>query len=160
MTLGALPVMQRAVSELHTAFPPAEGQGFAFVIGSAVPPGGVAPEASQTGELRLSWAPKATQPYPLIGPLALPLAKVTVSPLGAMLPPPAPPPPPPAAPPPPPLLSLLAQDVAKIAKAPHATNEVKARLTFVIVLFLAFISPSRLVFAYSIAEAPEMGKDI
>jgi hypothetical protein len=67
--------------------------------------------------------------------------------------------------PPPPLppLSLLAQDVenvANIARAKHSASEVKAKLAFTIVLFVAFMSPSRLVFAYSIAEAPEMGKDI
>jgi hypothetical protein len=49
---------------------------------------------------------------------------------------------------------LLAQEVANMAKAPHATSEVKAKLTLMIVLFLAFMSPSRLVFAYSIAELP------
>jgi hypothetical protein len=39
-------------------------------------------------------------------------------------------------------------------------NEAKAILDFMIVLFVAFMSPSRLVFAYSIAEALEMGKHI
>jgi hypothetical protein len=39
-------------------------------------------------------------------------------------------------------------------------NETKAKLDFTIVFFLAFMSPSRLVFAYSIAERPKMGKHI
>jgi hypothetical protein len=63
-------------------------------------------------------------------------------------------------PPLPPVLSLLAQEVVNVAKTAHTASEAKARLTFTIILFLAFMSPSRLVFAYSIAERPDMGKYI
>jgi hypothetical protein len=60
----------------------------------------------------------------------------------------APPWPPPPVPPVPLVsLSLPAQEVPKIAKAPHATSEVKARLALTIELFFAFMSPSWLVFA-------------
>jgi hypothetical protein len=80
------------------------------------------------------WPP----PLPLLPPLPLPLL------------PPLPPVP----------VSLFAQEPASSAKAPHMASEAKARLTFMIVLFLAFMSPSWLVFTYSIAERPNMGKDI
>jgi hypothetical protein len=69
-------------------------------------------------------------------------------------------PPPPLPPLPPVPVSLFAQEPASSAKAPHMASEVKAILTRMIVLFLAFMSPSWLVFVYSIAERPEMGKDI
>jgi hypothetical protein len=55
---------------------------------------------------------------------------------------------------------LLPQELAKITKALQTATEVKAKLVLIIVLFLAFMSPSRLVFAYSITERPQMGKTI
>jgi hypothetical protein len=82
-------------------------------------------------------------------------------PLPVLPPAEGPPPPVPVLPPlPPPPVSPFAQEAANIPKAIHMASEAKARLTFTIVLFLAFMSPSRLVFTYSIAEGPQMGKDI
>jgi hypothetical protein len=129
----------------------------AFVIG--VPP--------QVGSLALSRTPIAIHPQPVIAPVAAPELKVTTLPLG---PAPVLPPAPPAGgwvlPPPevPPVLGfsvpLLPQELAKITKALQTATEVKAKLVLIIVLFLAFMSPSRLVFAYSITERPQMGKTI
>jgi hypothetical protein len=73
----------------------------------------------------------------------------------AKRPPEVPPAPVPPVPPVPPLSSLLAQEIANIAKTPHMARE---KLDLTIVLLLAFMSPSRLVFTYSIAEAIEVGK--
>ena len=123
----------------------------------------------QVGSEALSAEPRAIHPYPVIWPWAWPELNVTLLPLAAGVPPVGVPVlPPPLVPaggglPPLPPLSLLAQDVANvanIARATHSASEVKAKLTFTIVLFVAFMSPSRLVFVYSIAEAPDMGKDI
>jgi hypothetical protein len=59
----------------------------------------------------------------------------------------------------PPSSLLLEQAPANIAKALQTVSEVKAKLVLVMV-FLAFMSPSRLVFEYSIAERAGMGKTI